>query len=434
MYHDSGPFPRESALSSGFAGRRMERWREPGAAAPGVWRSPGGAVLRLPSERLATLAAEVRAAAHPAHPAAADPRTAVRQHVAALARAARPAGTVADRATGRTLHVFRAPGRAGEMEIVTAPPRGVLFDIMEVRPAATQGELEVYQTDMPGAWAQSRSGERIRVRGARAKLKWAKVPVTDFVANPDLHSLTNVVYIVTRDFNLHDPDDPAIRFELPRYVGIARDLAERWAERVRTLEVFNEGLAGYWLWVSRVDADPSQVRTNATGEGVRARLLREDVEHVLIRRINNDIPAAVLQAVLRTAYSMQPAEGLQLMLTRLTELGAFPPESTPQEEMRKLAESWDELSNQQFASAQQRRIAFARKLEARRVKLALSHLRLKNERSVAPYLSDQHGGVQIVNEEVEGYPRPWFLLQDYTSGPGEEFEIPADAGALAGAI
>jgi hypothetical protein len=291
MYDDSGPFLRESALPSGFAGRRMERRLEPGAAARGVWRSPGGAVLRLPPERLATLAAEVRAAAHPAHPAAADPQTAVREHVAALAHAARPAGTVAHPASGRTLHVFRAPGRAGEMEIVTAPPRGVLFDIMEVRPAAVLGELEIYHAN--AAAASDAAGRRHR--GPRVTITWTTQGLSDFVQNPI--NFPHTVYVLALvDGNFMEPNG-VILLHRPRYVGQTAELAARWQGQENLLRALGGNpQAPFAIWIGSVGPAPQNLDFHGAAgligqQGVQEDLMRRDVEHVLIRSINRRIEA-----------------------------------------------------------------------------------------------------------------------------------------------
>jgi hypothetical protein len=72
MYQDSGVFLRDGPPSA-FAGRRAARRMDQGMAPPRAWRSAGGAVLRLAPERLAALAARVKAMVPPTHPAAEDP-------------------------------------------------------------------------------------------------------------------------------------------------------------------------------------------------------------------------------------------------------------------------------------------------------------------------------------------------------------------------
>jgi hypothetical protein len=290
MYQDSGLFLRgESGL--GFATRRMERRMEDGVSAPGSWRSHTGAVLRLLPDRLAGLAAEVRAAAHPAHPAAADPEGAVREHVGALARAARPAGTVTDPATGHTLHVFRAPGRAGEMEIVTAPTGGPVFDIVAVRPAGMQGELEIYQDQAPGYMANG-----TRVRGARVAITWTTEDLGSFLQNPA--SYPNAVYVLSLIDHLnHDPIFPQYPLHRPRYVGQTADVAQRWEANKNLIRGLGANpQAPFTVWIGELEPDPKlQYVLNGNPinpqqiPALRQELLRRDTEHVLIRMINEGI-------------------------------------------------------------------------------------------------------------------------------------------------
>lgn len=417
MYHDSGPFLRESALPSGFAGRRMERRMEPGTVARGVWRSPGGAVLRLLPERLAALTAEVRAAVHPAHPAAADPRAAVLHHVAGLARTARPAGTVTDRATGRTLHVFRAPGHAGEMEIVTAPPRGALFDIVEVRPAGMQGEMEVYQWGAQGY--QDAQGRR--VRGAHATLNWERILLAN--ARNDDHQ--NCVYILTRR-------SPAFNFEIPRYVGEAEHLGNRWAARLDVLRVFEVDLADCFLWVGTVTtANANQVRFAPGGNQASwPKLIRQDIEHVLIRELNSQLPAGSLGT--RMAGQHVSADNIS---RELVNLGAFPNVGAISVVAQQVIADFAQNAH----PAPDRYDPWENLLHELRARVGDEmdprfHIPLlTNQRSIAPGVSEpnqqsQYDGVNIIN--TPALHLPWFLRPNITLNRGTAFELPDDFNAL----
>ncbi len=408
MDQDSELFLREPTVSSGFAARRMER-----RMGPGAWRTPHGAVLRLLPDRLATLAAEVRAAMPPAHPAAADPHTAVREHVGALARAARPAGTVADRATGRPLHVFRAPGRVGEMEIVTAPPRGVIFDIVEVRPKGMQGELEVYQYGARG-WQDPDTG--LRVRGAHAKVEWRRIEIPNLPVYLEDNEVLNCVYILSRQQPEHA--------EMPVYVGIAKNLKKRWAPRLDALKLFDVRADDAKLWVGVVVQAPNRVhRANIRVD--RDELIRKDIEHVLIRTINNR--RAAIELAQRMAGGDVTKENV---LARLHEM--------------------DAIRSNQHAAAQEvinrivgQHVQYVSPEEAEQLLLLLArngllkpvygNQRLKNSKSVGRIVSDpyraldQGGGVVIENRLAENEnvrELPWFLSIPIERQSGEEFEFP----------
>lgn len=277
MYQDSGLFLREGP-ASGFAERRVARRMEQGVAPPRAWRSAAGTVLRLPPQRLAELAERVRAIAPPAHPAAADPEAAVVERVAGLARDARPAGTFHDPATGQRLHLFRSGGRWGGWELVTAPPRGALFDIVTVRPARMQGELEVY-----GA-AQYTGGAR--VRGPHATITWAHTRLDHFLAALNQMQPASMLYIVTRLIGGNDPTNHNLPSQRPRYVGETGNLGQRWQGIPTVLRTFEVDPAEFMIWLAAPLAAATLNFVNAVGADHEA-LLRRDIEHVLIRRINN---------------------------------------------------------------------------------------------------------------------------------------------------
>lgn len=289
MYQDSGLFLRGGS-GVGFAARRMERRMEQGVAATRAWRTRDGAVLRLLPDRLATLAAEVKAAVPPGHPAAADPHTAVREHVAALARAARPAGALTDHATGRALHVFRAPGRVGEMEIVTTPPRGPVFDIVEVRPAGgVNSEMEIYQDLAPGY--QDAAGNR--VRGPRVDITWHGEELGAFVQNPGHYP--DAVYVLSLvDSTRWDPGHPnLLHLHRPRYIGQTAELAERWAANRSLMRALGGNpQAPFAVWIGLIQPNPGAgplrffFNPNAANQQPME-LLRRDTEHVLIRSVNH---------------------------------------------------------------------------------------------------------------------------------------------------
>lgn len=426
MYQDSGLLLR-GASGAGFAGRRAARRMEQGVVAPRAWRSTSGAVLRLLPDHLGALAAEVRAAVHPAHPAAADPQGAVLHHVAGLARAARPAGTMTDRATGRTLHVFRAPGRVGEMEIVTAPPRGALYDIVEVRPAGMQGELEVYadkfKNPMTGEDLSRHNG--VRVRGPHATLNWGFVDMAAFMAQFDtIPEIENVVYVLARKTGFKDPEMQGRDFLWPRYVGVAAKLKKRWEERVRILRLFNANVMEYELWIGRLDhPDLSQVH-GVISDADREKLLRQDIEHVLIRDINNKLPLACVAAVLTTLKGQLTSQNL---FNGLAALGVV--NGVPHHAVLQTLDEFVRQGAQADPSLQHAATVLLEHLPVQKEELLLA-----NRQSISEVWSDSRtnnkGGIEIINNMIGNTARPWFLRFPFKYDPGEHFEISADVGTL----
>jgi hypothetical protein len=431
MYQDSGLLLR-GASGTGFAGRRVARRMEQGVVPTRAWRSTSGAVLRLLPDHLGALAAEVRAAVHPAHPAVADPHAAVLHHVAGLARAARPAGTVTDRATGRTLHVFRAPGRAGEMEIVTAPPRGALFDIVEVRPAGMQGELEVYQDQAQGSMVNQR-----RVRGAHATINWTPVQMATFMANPQPYNRANVLYIVMKTVGFGQA-----QFPYPRYVGEATNLLDRWAPQLKVLRTFEAPLADFTLWIGTVAPSPNvtllahlaQVRLapgTVDTPDKREELIRADIEHVLIRRINNELPSRVIGTIIEQLHVQGNLTGPDLT-NDLVHLGVVPQgsQAAAVQIVTAFLQAFRAPQAQTAQQAgQQAATALLDILPQHNVPVQLDVLKLLNRKSIARVRSD---GISVVNNMANGGPAPWFLPQLIGVPGGQDFEFPADAGALLG--
>jgi hypothetical protein len=252
MYQDSGVFLRHGAPSA-FADRRAARRMDQGMAPPRAWRSAGGAVLRLAPERLAALAAHVKAMVPSTHPAAEDPHAAVLHRVALLARAARPAGTADDPATGRRVHLFRARGPWGDWEVVTAPPRGALFDILALRPVAG-GEVQA---------GSSWEGEPAGVSADGARVAWTPVPLRTLA--PGRLPPGEVYLLVKAPADHH-----------PLLVGEAAEVRRRWPGWMHAMRLFAVDPAPYTLWVGHADpAHPS------LGDEERSRSLREQVERAL---------------------------------------------------------------------------------------------------------------------------------------------------------
>lgn len=245
MYQDSGVFLRHGPPSA-FADRRAARRMEQGMAPPRAWRSAGGAVLRLAPERLAALAARVKAMVPPAHPAAQDPHAAVLHRVALLARAARPAGTANDPATGQRVHLFHARGRWGAWELVTAPPRGALFDILAVRPVAA-GAVDA-DAPWPGEPAAAYDGDDARVA-------WTPVPLRTLAPG---RLPAGEVYLLVKEPADHHP----------LFVGEAEEVRRRWEGWMHALRLFAVDPAPYTLWVGRADA--SSLADEERSRGVRA--------------------------------------------------------------------------------------------------------------------------------------------------------------------
>jgi len=248
---DASPFSRPARYAAGprYVGiprRRLARWR---LRFP--HRRLHAVLARLRPEQLRRLAGDVLSA---------DPAPAVIRAVARLARRARPAGRLSGGFT-----VFATPG----WRMLVRPLGELQGEIVALRPV--EGEEEVIGPRQPN-FERMIAGTRYRVRGAQATVDWA--PAVDVSRVLVVRPAAASVYVLMRD-------------GVPIYVGESGSWRVRWSGRLEALNAFGIGTAPYTVAVGTIAwTGPAPVPP--------ADLLRNDVEHILIRaylragvRLNN---------------------------------------------------------------------------------------------------------------------------------------------------
>lgn len=120
-------------------------------------------------------------------------------------------------------------------------------------------EREVYRHTDDRAYSRV-GGQRLRVRGARAQIRWTGPHTIEEAAR---ERRRGGVYVVARG-------------ERPIYVGEARDFGSRWSGRKAVLRNLNVRQYPFRVWLGTITALRGASRAPRT-------TLREDVEHVLIR-------------------------------------------------------------------------------------------------------------------------------------------------------
>jgi hypothetical protein len=166
------------------------------------------------------------------------------------------------------MELFEAPGYS----LLVRPAGEMQGEIVAVRP---ERESEMVTPNDPSAW---QSGNR--VRGARAVITWESRPL------PTLDRARNVgayVYIIAKG-------------KLPVYVGQTGNFSNEWSGRFRILRALGAPLENYVIHLGKVAAEPGLLVKDTTAAAPRpfvgtreadVRLLRQDVEHLLIRSLAN---------------------------------------------------------------------------------------------------------------------------------------------------
>jgi hypothetical protein len=258
---------------------------EPIPALPAPPARPGttadGWQLRLPHQGLHSILSRLRPgdlAKLAGGSLPADPAPTVVRSVARLTAQSKRRGSLRSRRTGQRMELFEAPGYS----LLVRPAGEMQGEILAVRP---QGELELIS---PNDAAATRSGQR--VRGARAEVKWAPAQLLVRYRHPGGKSAKPEtfagVYIIAKD-------------NLPVYVGQTADFVKEWAPRFHILGVFGSPEETYTVHVGKVSALPEQQvkalnspTLTAFDKNPDPRLLRQDVEQVLLRYLaNSDLPA-----------------------------------------------------------------------------------------------------------------------------------------------
>lgn len=253
---------------------------QPAAAPePPLWRTPSGDVLHLPPHVLNQLMAWLRRRASMRRPSATRPlprprvrrgsarreRRAALRRVGRIARGARRIGTLRHRPSGRRFPVFRSRFGRGATRLITRRRPGARFEILAIEPEIgtaaggfTADELEVLSARSKGAWQPGAGGKRFRVRGAQVSIDWHG-PLT--LRNAARKHGAGV-YVVYRD-------------RKPIYVGETNSFSRRWTLRFDVLRNLAIDSAPFTVWVGTIQ--------QLDMPKVSPELLRQDVEHVLVR-------------------------------------------------------------------------------------------------------------------------------------------------------
>ncbi|HEX8906651.1 MAG TPA: hypothetical protein VF771_17505 [Longimicrobiaceae bacterium] len=217
---------------------------------------------------------------------AADPARAALARIERIARGALRVGTLRDRRSGRGLPVFgsRLGGRAYRILVL---PRGASDgEIVAIRPAE-EGELEQEIVPSQGSVTipnpsgqgnitvnfqkyDANSQKNYRVRGAHVRVTWTGPTSADQLENAQ--NVPGDLYVLARK---------AGNGYWPLYVGQTGNFVQRWAPRFKVLREFDVDLTQYAVWTGVIATLQSQLPAN-----VSIGLVRDDVEHVLIRHIN----------------------------------------------------------------------------------------------------------------------------------------------------
>jgi hypothetical protein len=226
--------------------------------------------LRLPHAGLHTILGrlrpeQLRALSGGALPA--DPAAAVARGVGRIARRARRLGRFRGAPGGPRLDVFGTPG----FRLLVRPTGEMEGEILAVAPVAGEldGEAEVVYADRASGYRRSVGGKQYRVRGAHARVTWAKpFPLADVLSQ---NVGRDAVYVLLQK------DAAAPGGFRPIYIGETTAWRARWKTRLQTLSEFG------------IKPDPYRV-SFGTIEWIATRspkpppdLVRNDVEHILVR-------------------------------------------------------------------------------------------------------------------------------------------------------
>jgi hypothetical protein len=223
----------------------------------------------------------------------------------AVGRAVRAARRTPER-VGGALPVFSAPG----FRLLVRPRGPTQGEILMVRPES-ETDSELIPVDVPGytrPYKNPKTGKSqdLRVRGARVQITWKEVPLSQ-ARNLGVPDPRKVVYVLAKrtaaQEKVHDPKtkkaktkksalEPAGTYLRPLYVGETKK-QNRMGPRMDVLRAFDVDFAPYVVCVGTIAALPNQTVRLKTKDRSFAQtdadlqLLREDVEHVLVRILTN---------------------------------------------------------------------------------------------------------------------------------------------------
>ena len=257
-----------------------------------MWTTRDGYTLQLPHDSLHTILSRLRPEqlrGITGGPLSGDPGPRLAQAVGRVAQAARRT----PESVGGGLPVFSAPG----FRLLVRPRGPTQGEILMVRPEgeADSELMPVGSTGATRAFGTGAARRNLRVRGARVTIAWKMLPVADAktLGVQDKHT---TVYILAKRTPIQEegkksaPESKKGPYLRPLYVGETRTQT-RIVPRIDVLRAFDVDTSPYVVCVGTIRVNPPGQQQVQTPAGPRAfngspadwQLLREDVEHVLVR-------------------------------------------------------------------------------------------------------------------------------------------------------
>ncbi|HEX8675536.1 MAG TPA: hypothetical protein VF710_26830 [Longimicrobium sp.] len=265
-----------------------------------MWTTRDGYTLQLPHESLHTILSRLRPEqlrGITGGPLAGDPGPSLARAVGRVARAARRTPETIGGANGPPFPVFSAPG----FRLLVRPRGPTQGEILMVRPES-EAEAELVPVGAPGYTRpykdpQTGKSQDLRVRGARVQITWKQLPLTQ-ARSLGVTDPRKVVYVLAKRTAaleiVNGKKKNAARemggtYLRPLYVGETKK-QDRMGPRIDVLRAFDVDFAPYVVCVGTIATLPSQMvqqkpqtRAFAPTSSADMQLLREDVEHVLVR-------------------------------------------------------------------------------------------------------------------------------------------------------
>lgn len=267
-----------------------------------MWTTRDGYTLQLPHESLHTILSRLRPEqlrGITGGPLAGDPGPLLTRAVGRVAQAARRTPET----LGGTLPVFSAPG----FRLLVRPRGRTQGEILMVRPESEDSEL--IPPKMSGArrsWTEKGKRQNLRVRGARVKITWKAVPLADAGDVGGKKALQTVYILAKRtarqEEGVRSVQEKSGTYIRPLYVG-ETGVNDRMGSRLKVLREFAVDLTPYVVFVGTITPLPDQRIQTAQGlkawkEAIDWTLIREDVEHLLVRMLTRDPKTAYRLTVL----------------------------------------------------------------------------------------------------------------------------------------
>jgi len=268
-----------------------------------MWTTRDGYTLQLSHDSLHTILSRL----HPEQlrgitggPLSGDPGPRLAQAVGRVAQAARRTPETIGGANGPTLPVFSAPG----FRLLVRPKGPTHGEILMVRPES-EADAELIPVGVPGYTRPHKDpktgkSQDLRVRGARVQITWKQIPLAQArslgAADP-----RKIVYVLAKRTAAPEKVKGKTKkaapevggtYLRPLYVGETKK-QNRMGPRIDVLRSFDVDFDPFVVCVGTITTLPSQlVRLKTKARPIAQtdadlQLVREDVEHVLVRILTN---------------------------------------------------------------------------------------------------------------------------------------------------